>query len=385
MSHRIYLDNAATQPLRPEAQEAMAAASQELNPAGQYATGRAARRAVEEAREQIAELLGADPAEVIFTGSGTEANNIAVQGLAFGALGGDARTLASPAIEHPAVAESVAWLVDGLPLGFRHKELLVDAHGVVETVDLATWHAESPLALVTCMWANNETGNFQPVERLAHAAAEIGVPFHTDAVQVVGHQPVNFRSLGASTLAASAHKFGGPRAGLLLARRDAPIVSPVRGGGQERKLRSGTVNVQAAVGTAVALAAAHRDMHEDNARMASFRESLMERIQTIEGVRVWTVGASLPSHVHMSFPGAEGDSLIMLLDAARVDASTGSACSAGVNRASHVLAAMGVPVDVARGALRLTLGPQTTAQDVERVAELLPRVVEQARAAGMAF
>ena len=277
------------------------------------------------------------------------------------------------------------WLVGGLPLGFRHRELPVDSHGVVTPVDIAGWHAEDPLALVTCMWANNETGNLQPVAELAAAAGQAGVPFHTDAVQVVGHQPVDFHALGASTLAASTHKFGGPRAGLLLARRDAPIASPVRGGGQERKLRSGTVNVQAAVGTAAALAAAHRDMDADNARMATLRQSLLERIHTIDGVRVWTVGASLPSHLHASFPGAEGDSLIMLLDVAGVDASTGSACSAGVNRASHVLAAMGVPVEVARGALRLTLGPQTTREEVERVAEMLPRVVEQARQAGMAF
>lgn len=390
---RLYVDNAASQALRPEAQEAMERAAGLLNPAGQYKTGRDARRSLEDAREQIAELLGADAAEVIFTGSGTEADNIAIQGLAFGSkVHRGAHVIASSDIEHPAVVESVDWLTVGpLDLGFDRAVLPVDAAGRIRAKD---WIAglegsagsPSDLALLTCMWANNETGAIQPLESLASFARDNGVPFHTDAVQAVGHIPVDFHALGATTLAASAHKFGGPKnTGLLLARRDADILSPVRGGGQERKLRSGTVNVQGAVGCAAALASSIKELEQATARMRVARERLRAAAQGIDGVRIWTpeVGA-LPGHLHMSFPGAEGDSLIMLLDAAGVDASTGSACSAGVNRASHVLTAMGVPVDVARGALRLTLGADITDDQVEYLADILPRVVEQARAAGMA-
>ncbi|MEO5310969.1 cysteine desulfurase family protein [Corynebacterium sp. c24Ua_83] len=389
----MYVDNAASQALRPEAQEAMERAAGLLNPAGQYKTGRDARRSLEDAREQIAELLGADAAEVIFTGSGTEADNIAIQGLAFGSKAHrGAHVIASSDIEHPAVVESVDWLTAGpLDLGFDRAVLPVDAAGRIRAED---WIAglegsegsPSDLALLTCMWANNETGAIQPVESLASFARDNGVPFHTDAVQAVGHIPVDFHALGATTLAASAHKFGGPKnTGLLLARRDADILSPVRGGGQERKLRSGTVNVQGTVGCAAALASSIKELEQATARMRVARERLRAAAQCIDGVRIWTpeVGA-LPGHLHMSFPGAEGDSLIMLLDAAGVDASTGSACSAGVNRASHVLTAMGVPVDVARGALRLTLGADITEKQVEYLAGILPRVVEQARAAGMA-
>lgn len=402
---RLYVDNAASQALRPEAQEAMERAAGLLNPAGQYKTGRDARRSLEDAREQIAELLGADAAEVIFTGSGTEADNIAIQGLAFGSKAHrGAHVTASSDIEHPAVVESVDWLTAGpLDLGFERAVLPVDAAGRIRAED---WIAglengagadsvqgspgaadgASDLALLTCMWANNETGAIQPVETLASFARNNGVPFHTDAVQAVGHIPVDFHALGATTLAASAHKFGGPKnTGLLLARRDADILSPVRGGGQERKLRSGTVNVQGAVGCAAALASSIKELEQATARMRMARERLRAAAQSIDGVRIWTpeVGA-LPGHLHMSFPGAEGDSLIMLLDVAGVDASTGSACSAGVNRASHVLTAMGVPVDVARGALRITLGADITDDQVDYLAGILPRVVEQARAAGMA-
>ena len=390
---RLYVDNAASQALRPEAQEAMERAAELLNPAGQYKTGRDARRSLEDAREQIAELLGADAAEVIFTGSGTEADNIAIQGLAFGSKAHrGAHVIASSDIEHPAVVESVDWLTAGpLDLGFDRVVLPVDAAGRIRAEDWIAGledsaGAPSDLALLTCMWANNETGAIQPLESLASFARDNGVPFHTDAVQAVGHIPVDFHALGATTLAASAHKFGGPKnTGLLLARRDADILSPVRGGGQERKLRSGTVNVQGAVGCAAALASSIKELEQATARMRVARERLRAAAQGIDGVRIWTpeVGA-LPGHLHMSFPGAEGDSLIMLLDAAGVDASTGSACSAGVNRASHVLTAMGVPVDVARGALRITLGADITDDQVEYLADILPRVVEQARAAGMA-
>jgi cysteine desulfurase len=390
---RIYLDHAASAPLRPEAVEALDRTAALLNPAGQYASGRAASRIVEDAREQIGALLGADRAEVLFTGSGTEADNIAVQGLAFGALRAHgARRIHNSPVEHPAVGEAVDWLCDpaGLPVPeplFERVPLTVDAAGRPRPVD-------GPLsvdddALVTAMWVNNETGNITDLARVTGPAVAAGVPTHVDAVQAVGHVPVDFRTLGISTLAASAHKFGGPKSvGLLLARRDAAVQSPVRGGGQERRLRSGTVNPQGAAAAAAALQAAVDEMGAEHARLAGYQARLLAVVRSIPDAVVYTdpgAPGALPSHVHMSFPGAEGDSLIMLLDAAGVDASTGSACSAGVNRASHVLTAMGVEVHTARGALRLTTGPATTDADIDRICALLPGVVEQARAAGTAY
>ncbi|MCI1256667.1 MAG: cysteine desulfurase [Corynebacterium provencense] len=393
MNRRVYLDHAASAPLRPEASEALAATSALLNPAGQYTSGREAGRVVEDAREQVASLLGADRAEVLFTGSGTEADNIAVQGLAFGALRTrGARRIRSSPVEHPAVGESVAWLTGGLPVPggalFEHVVIPVDATGRPVPV---TDPDPSRDALVTAMWVNNETGNVTDLPAVVGPAVAAGVPVHVDAVQAVGHVPVDFHGTGVSTLAASAHKFGGPKSvGLLLARRDAVIDTPVRGGGQERKLRSGTVNPQGAAAAAAALAAAVAEMEAEQNRLAGYQRRLLEVVHRIPGAVVHTDPSAdgpgaLASHVHVSFPGAEGDSLIMLLDSAGIDASTGSACSAGVNRASHVLTAMGVEVRTARGALRLTTGPATTDADVERVCALLPAVVERARAAGMAY
>lgn len=391
VNKRLYADYAASAPLRPEAVSAMEETAELLNPAGQYASGRHAQRVLEDAREQIGELLGADRAEVIFTASGTEADNIAVQGLAFGARksgGATARRIHSPVTEHPAVVETVDWLCGDLLGGiFEHVELPVDAAGRVVPSELPELDRDVD-ALVTCMMANNETGNLQPVDEIAQCCSATGVSFHVDAVQAVGHIPVDFRRLGATTLAASAHKFGGPKSvGLLLARRDAAVDSPLRGGGQERGMRSGTANPQGAAATAAALDAAVKEMDAEQERLAAFQTQLLEVVEGIDDARIYTdpAGGALASHVHVGFPGAEGDSLIMLLDVAGVDASTGSACSAGVNRASHVLTGMGIPVDVARGALRLTLGPWTTQDDVNRLCALLPGVVDQARAAGMAF
>lgn len=387
---RIYLDHAASAPLRPEAVDALERTASLLNPAGQYTSGREASRIVEDAREQIGGLLGADRAEVLFTGSGTEADNIAVQGLAFGALRTrGARRIHVSAVEHPAVGESVDWLCGGLPVPggplFERVEIPVDASGRPGAVGLLDPAQDG---LVTAMWANNETGNVTDLASVVGPAVNVGIPTHVDAVQAVGHLPVDFHELGVATLASSAHKFGGPKSvGLLLVRRDAVIDSPVRGGGQERKLRSGTVNPQGAAATAAALAAAVTEMGAEQARLAGYQERLLDVVRSIPDAVVYTDpdGGALASHVHMSFPGAEGDSLIMLLDVAGVDASTGSACSAGVNRASHVLIATGVDVHTARGALRLTTGPATTDADIDRICALLPGVVEQARAAGTAY
>ncbi|MEZ2122206.1 MULTISPECIES: cysteine desulfurase family protein [unclassified Corynebacterium] len=372
-----YLDHAATAPIRDCAVDAWVDTVRLLNPGGQYASGRLARAALEEAREQIARVLGCEPIEVIFTGSGTESCNIAVQGL--WRTGGQGRIISSP-IEHPAVTETVRALgahgadIDYLPVGWD---------GVV-TVDA---RIEESASLVTCMWANNETGVIQPVAEICARATGVGTPVHVDATQVVGHLPVDFAALGATTLAAGAHKFGGPRGvGILIARR-SPAPTPVLfGGGQERGIRPGTANVAGAVATAAALTEAVSETADTNARITDLRDMLQTGIlEKVDDVLVHGAEASrLPGHLHLSFPGAEGDSLIMLFDSVGVACSTGSACSAGVNRASDVLLAMGVSEHDARGAVRFTLGYTSTERDVERVLDVVSDVVARARLAGMA-
>ncbi|MBP3947695.1 cysteine desulfurase [Corynebacterium sp. Marseille-P3884] len=345
-----------------------------LNPGGQYASGRAANAVLAQARETVAEILGADPVEVIFTASGTEADNVALRGLA-GEPG--ARVISTP-IEHPAVRETVADLEKH---GADVQMLPASEDGVVEVTDVL----DDPAAVATCMWANNETGAIQPVEEIIARANAAGTPVHVDAVQVVGHLPVNFHALGATTLAASAHKFGGPRgAGILLAKR-SPAPSPVlTGGGQQRGIRPGTVDVATAAATAAALKEAAGEMDAEAARLATLRDELLHAaIATIPDARATVLGREgvqvLPGHAHLIFPGANGDAMIMLLDSQGIEASTGSACNNGVNQRSHVLEAMGLPDDHADGALRFTLGRTTTEEDVQFLLDRLPEVIGKAR------
>lgn len=373
---RHYLDHAATTPMRQAAVDAWVEHSGAGNPGGQYASGRAARRALDDARDLIADLLGADPVEVIFTGSGTEADNLAVTGL-FEASPLE-RVVSTP-IEHPAVLEPVK----ALGLSGAQVELLpVGSDGRV--FDLRA--LDTPAAVACCMWANNETGALQPISEVIARASAAGTPVHVDAVQVVGHLPVDFRTLGATTLAASAHKFGGPRgAGLLLARRSPAPAAVLHGGGQERGIRPGTPDVASAAATAAALREAVGEISAETARLSALRDRLRGGILSrVDEVMVHTAEPALPGHLHLSFSGAEGDSLIMLLDAAGVEASTGSACASGVNRASHVLLAQGVSERDTRGAVRFTLGRTTTEADVDKVLAVIGDVAARARTAGMA-
>ncbi|MFC3848575.1 cysteine desulfurase family protein [Corynebacterium hansenii] len=384
---RHHLDHAATSPLRPEAREAMVAALGAGNPNAQYAEGRAARKILEEARESIAADLGAEPVEVVFVSGGTEADNLGVRGLylAGAARAGAPGTVVSTPVEHDAVRKAVAHLAEHH--GARVLEAPVDAGGRVAVGELGLLcdaHA-GPHHVWTCQWANNETGAIQPIGEFIAAAGEHDAPVHVDAVQAVGHVPVDFRGSGAATLAASAHKFGGPRGiGALLVRRATSLTALNAGGGQERGLRSGTPDVAAAAGMAAALRAATAAMDEERRAVATLRDRLLAGLRDIDGVVLHTSEPALPGHLHVSVTGAEGDSLIMLLDAAGISAATGSACAAGVNRASHVLEAMGVDVAVSRGALRLTLGWNSTGADVDAVLSVLGDTVARARAAGMA-
>lgn len=376
---RHFVDHAATTPLRPEARTAMVENLGLANPSGQYATARIAKKVLEESREEIAELLGADPIEVVFTSGGTEADNLAVSGLYFKAAGSD---IVVPPIEHDAVLKTCHHLEK--EHWAKIVEAPVGADGRVDMVQFPEISRQNT-ALVTCMWANNETGTIQPVEEIAKRAKDARVPFHIDAVQAAGHLPIDFHASGATTMAISAHKFGGPRGiGALLVRREAKLTPHNNGGGQERGLRSGTQDVASAAGMAAGLRAAEDAMAADNERIRGLTQQLIRAIAHIDGAIIHTSELALPGHVYASFPGAEADSLIMLFDAAGIDCSTGSACSAGVNRPSHVLMAMGVSEPEARSSIRFTLGYTSTQADVDAVISALPETVERARRAGMA-
>ncbi|MDO4911833.1 MAG: cysteine desulfurase family protein [Corynebacterium sp.] len=376
----MYLDYAATSPMRQVAIDAWTEHAHFLNPAGQYALGRDARRALETARETIAGLLGAEPIEVIFTASGTEADNMAILGLNARTEAASLPIIASP-IEHPAVRESLTQVA-----GTTIEYLKTDASRVLIDATL-----DAPARFATLMWANNETGAIQPVEEFVARASAVGTPTHIDAVQVVGHLPVNFDALGASTLAASAHKFGGPRGfGFLLAKRTAPLAPIFHGGGQERRLRPGTVDVAGAAAAAAALEESVAQAEQENARIAALRDKLRAGIEaTVPNILIHTPPAdselgALPGHLYVSFCGAEGDSLIMLFDTKGIACSTGSACSSGVNRASEVLIAQGVSEKDARSAIRFSLGRENTEAEIDELLAFIPEAVERARLAGMA-
>jgi cysteine desulfurase len=393
----VYLDHAATTPMLPEAVAAMTSALSNVgNASSLHTSGRRARRAVEEAREDIADALGARPSEVIFTGGGTESDNLAVKGMYWARHTGDGRqrrVLAS-SVEHHAVLDAVSWLADDL--GATVTWLDVDDFGRVHEDTVRAAIAEDPesVALATVMWANNEVGTVNPVSEIARACAEHGIPLHTDAVQATGAVPVDFRASGASALTVSGHKVGGPYGvGALLLARDAACTPLLHGGGQERDIRSGTLDVPAVVAFAAAIRAATTDLARRAADLAALRDELVDVVQTAvpdavfngdPGTSTVADGPSrLPGNVHFTFPGCEGDSLLMLLDANGVECSTGSACTSGVAQPSHVLLAMGAAPAAARGSLRFSLGHTTTRADVARVAEVIGPVVARARAAGI--
>ena len=360
----------------PEAREAWLAASESVgNPSSLHTSGRLARRLVEESRESVAADLGVRPSEVIFTAGGTEADNLAVKGLAW-EQPQRPRILCST-IEHHAVLDPVAWLgetsreIDWLP---------VDELGRVDP-DVVRARLGDDVALCTVMWANNEVGTVQPVAAIAAACGEAGVAFHTDAVQALGQLPVNGALPGLTSLALSGHKIGAPvGVGALIARRDARITPVLHGGGQERDVRSGTLDAPSIAAFAVAVRHAVAAQADHAARMVSLRGELVDGIQRVAPGAILNGDPvdRLPGNVHVSFPGCEGDTLLMLLDAAGVECSTGSACTAGVPEPSHVLEAMGIDPALARGSLRFSLGCTSTEADVDRLLEVLPSAVDRA-------
>ena len=386
-----YLDHAATTPIYPEVIDAMTRQLARLgNASSLHGSGRAARRVVEESRETLAAVLNARPSEVIFTSGGTESNNLSVKGFFWARHRADPRRtrILSTAIEHHAVLDPLHWLAT--EAGATLELLPVDDAARLDLAALRSAVEQDPdsVALVSVMSANNEVGTLQTIEQVVAVAAPYGIPVHTDAVQVMGQLSLDFSASGVDAMTVTGHKIGGPfGVGALLLRREAELVSLLHGGGQERDVRSGTIDAPAIVGFAVAAELAVKGQPERAATLAALRDEL------IDGILAAVPGAQLngppgegrlPGNAHLSFPGCEGDSLLMLLDAQGVECSTGSACSAGVPQASHVLLAMGRDEQTARGSLRFSLGHTSTSADVERVAEAIGPAVQRARMAGSA-
>ena len=378
----IYLDHNATTPLDPEVLEAMRpywlAAG---NPESRHGAGRGARRALEQSRESIARILGASPDEVVFTSGGTEANNLAVFGLASARdPGAGPPHLVSSPIEHPAVAEVVARLEAG---GFAVDRPEVDAEGRADALAMAS-AIRPETRLATLMLASNETGAIQPVGDLSRMAGDRGVPVHTDAVQAVGRIAVDFHALGAATMAASAHKFHGPAGiGLLLVRKGIKIPSRLFGGGQQGGCRPGTPPVALAVGLASALERWHDEAEARIVRWERLRDRLESGLREALGpgrvVRNGPIDPAdrLPQTVNLGFPGLDGDALLMQLDLAGVAASLGSACASGASEPSQTVLAMNVPADRLRSSVRFSLGASTTEAEVVEAIRRVAAVVER--------
>ncbi|MFJ8845590.1 cysteine desulfurase family protein [Streptomyces cyaneofuscatus] len=386
-----YLDHAATTPMLPEAIEAMTAQlSVTGNASSLHAAGRRARRTVEESRETLADALGARPSEVVFTSGGTEADNLAVKGLYWSRRDADprrTRVLAGP-VEHHAVLDAVDWLAEHE--GATVDYLPVDRHGRVHPEDLREAILRNPddVAMITVMWANNEIGTIMPVRELASVAAEFGIPMHADAVQAFGQLEVGFAASGLAAMTVSGHKIGGPFGiGALLLGRDHTPVPVLHGGGQERHVRSGTLDVPAVASFAVAGRLAAEGREHFARRVGGLRDDLVAAVR--HAVPDAVLGGDpdpagrLPANAHFSFPGCEGDSLLLLLDAQGIECSTGSACTAGIAQPSHVLLATGTDPDLARGTLRFSLGHTSTEEDVKALAQAIGPAVERARTAGL--
>ncbi len=375
--------------------QAMAAMTAQLSVVGNasslHTSGRAARRVVEESRETIARAIGCRPSEVVFTSGGTEADNLAVEGTFKARRDTDPRRvrLLVSAIEHHAVLDCVDFLA--AHEGAKITWLDCDSTGVVapETVRAAIEQDPGSVALVSVMWANNEVGTVQDIAGIVAEAHEHGIPVHTDAVQALGHLPLDIAASDADLVAVTAHKLGGPvGVGALVVKRDHQLVPLSHGGGQERQVRSGTLDVAAIRAFAVAVETSVLDVDAEAERLVGLRDALISGAMglgyDITPGGAWTPGDRehrLPGNAHLVVPGCEGDSLLYLLDAAGIECSTGSACQAGVPQPSHVLLAMGLSDRQARGALRLTLGRTSTQDDVDAVLAALPAAVERSRRA----
>lgn len=390
----VYLDHAATTPMLPTAITAYAQAMSVVgNPASVHSQGQNAKRMLEESREIVAASVACDPIEVVFTGSGTEAINLGIKGLYWARA--PRRRILVPGGEHHATLDTVEWLA-------QHEDAIVewiplDTQGRIDLGALSAAIARDPrdIALISVIMANNEVGTIQPIIEVAALAATHAIPVHVDAVAAYGYIPVDFRKLaaqGVSALSVSAHKIGGPVGiGALVLGRATTVEPLIHGGGQQRKVRSGTQDVAAAVSFAVAASAVIAGQRgaaggEETVRLAALRDRVIAGVLLVDPTAVLNGDAAerLPGNAHFSFTGCEGDSLLFLLDVAGVSVSTGSACQAGVPEPSHVLRAMGRSEIESRGALRITLGHTSTDADVDALLKALPVAHAQALRAGMA-
>jgi len=372
----VYLDHAATTPMFDVAIEAMNASLRKLgNPSSLHTEGRATRKDVEDAREKIAQAVGCLPSEVIFTGSGTEANNAAIKGLYWHS---GKPVIVVSSIEHHAVLDPALWLAEHE--GAEVIQLPVNSDGVVDLEFLKTLIAErgSEIALISVMHSNNETGVLQPLAEIVKLAGDI--PVHTDAVQSFTKVPLSYKDLGLFAMTISAHKVGGPLGiGALILRRAVEIPPLLHGGGQERDIRSGTLNAPAIV----AFAAAVEAHLYDAAKISQLRDRFEAGVIAARPDAVINGKNSprLPGISNITFPGTQSDSLLLLMDSEKVSCSTGAACTAGVHRPSHVLMAMGLSDVVAQSSLRFSLGSSSTQDDVDYTLSVLPRVIERGIAA----
>jgi len=385
---RVYLDNAATTPISEVALQAFIEQSRQLgNPSSLHTYGRRVRKDVEEAREKLAGLIGCHSSEIIFTGSGTEANNLAIKGAYWhrNQSGKQRNVIVISAFEHHAVLDPARWLEDFE--GAEVVEVPVTREGFVNLSELRNVVLErhDEIALISIMHSNNEVGTVQPMDDISKIAQEFEIPLHTDAVQSLGKVPLSFKDLGLFAMTISAHKVGGPiGVGALILQKGIDITPILHGGGQERDIRSGTVNAAGIIAFVAATQSAMRDLESNAVKISALRKKLVAAIQseisdaTLNGV---LEGATLPGIANISFPNTESDALLLLFDAEGIACSTGSACSAGVQEASHVLMAMGMSEKEARSSLRFSLGTGNSDSDIEYLQTCIKRVIDRARAA----
>jgi cysteine desulfurase len=384
-----YLDHAATTPIRPAVLAAYTMALQSVgNPSSVHKFGQDARNALEEARESLARSVGANRSEIIFTSGGTESDDLAVKGLYWQRYAADSNrnVIITAGTEHHGMLDPIYWLADNQSAEVAL--LPVDSRGVFDLGWLAAFLVENAqrVALISLMWVNNETGVISDMAAITALASQYDIPVHSDAVAAFGHLPIDFASSGLAAMSISAHKIGGPvGSGALIVGRSVKLTSLVHGGGQERGMRSGTMDSAGAQAFALAAELAVSEIDAETSRLALLSERLVSEVLAIAPDAILSRGdaAGLVTTAHFTFPGCSADSMIFLLDAAGVSVSAGSACTAGVNRPSHVLLAMGRSEDEATGALRVTLGYTTTEADVANFLDAFPSVYVSAKKAGL--
>ena len=379
MMNRIYLDHAATTPVSAQVLEAMIPFFSDCwgNASSVYGTGREARKAVEKARRQVAEAIGAEPREILFTGCGSESDNLAVKGTAF-ALKEKGRHIITTDIEHPAVLNTCRWLEKH---GFEVSYITPDKEGYIAPEKILAAIREDTI-LISMMAANNEIGTIEPVAEVGAAAREKGICFHTDAVQAAGAVPINVNEWKADLLSISAHKFYGPKgAGALYVRHGTHIDSLIHGGEQERGLRAGTENVPGIVGLGTAIEAASKELKQNADKMSRLRDRLINAILTeIPGTKLnGRREGRLPNNCNISFDRIDGEALLLRLDLAGIAASSGSACTAGSQEISHVLKAIGLTEQEAKGSLRLTTGTCNTEAEIDETVTVIHEIVNDLR------